>query len=134
MSTGIFTTANLTQDLAKKSFAGMITRLMPNGTAPLFGITSMLDTETAVQVEHGFFTKTMLFPQLTLSASATSTDVILNVTSTASVLPSMIMRVASTGENIIINNVISGTQVQVARGVGTVAAAAISNGVSLYQD
>jgi hypothetical protein len=37
MSAGIFTSANLTQDLAKKSFANMITRLMPNGTAPLFG-------------------------------------------------------------------------------------------------
>ena len=69
MSTGIFTTTNLTQDLAKKSFAQMITRLMPNGTAPLFGMTSMLPSDTAVQTEHGFFTKTMLFPQLVLSGA-----------------------------------------------------------------
>jgi hypothetical protein len=133
MSTGIFTTGQLTQDLAKKSFASMITRLMPNGTAPLFGLTSMLPSDTAVQVEHGFFTKTMLFPQLTLGASATSSDTTLTVTSTSNVLPGMIMRVDTTGENILVNSVISGTSVQVQRGVGTVAAAAISNSVNLFQ-
>ena len=52
MSTGIFNTGNFTQDLAKKSFAAMITRLMPNGTAPLFGLTSMLTDETAAQVDY----------------------------------------------------------------------------------
>ena len=61
MSAGLFNTSNFTQDFEKKSFASMITRLMPNGTAPLFAITSMLPSETAVQTEHGFFTKTMLF-------------------------------------------------------------------------
>lgn len=133
MSVGIFNSGALTQDLAKKSFAAMITRLMPNGTAPLFGLTSMLSSDTAVQTEHGFFTKTMLFPQLTLGASATSTDTTLTVTSTSNVLPGMLMRVDSTGENVLVNSVISGTSVQVQRGVGTVAAASISNSVNLYQ-
>ena len=56
MSQGIFSTstANATTDYVAKSFAGMITRLMPNGQAPLFGMSSMLQSETAVQVEHGF--------------------------------------------------------------------------------
>ncbi len=134
MSAGIFTSTNLTQDLAKKSFAGMITRLMPNGTAPLFGLTSMLPTEVAVQTEHGFFTKTMLFPQLTIGAGGqTAADTVFTVTSTTNVLPGMIMRVDSTGENIIINSVNSGTSVTVTRAVGTVAAAAISAAVALYQ-
>lgn len=133
MSVGIFNSGALTQDLAKKSFAAMITRLMPNGTAPLFGLTSMLSSDTAVQTEHGFFTKTMLFPQLTLGASALSTDTTLTVTSTSNVLPGMLMRVDSTGENVLVNSVISGTSVQVQRGVGTVAAAAISNSVNLFQ-
>lgn len=134
MSVGIFNTGNLTQDLAKKSFAGMITRLMPNGSAPLFGMTSMLTTETAVQIEHGFFTKTMLFPEMTLSAAvADATSNVFNVSSTANILPNMILRADETGENIIINQVISSTQVQVTRGVGTVAAAAISNTTKLFQ-
>lgn len=133
MTTGILNTAQFTTDLARKSFAGMITRLMPNGTAPLFGLTSMLNTETAVNVEHGFFTKTMLFPQLTLAAAALIGDTVLTVTSTANVLPGMMLRVDSTGENVILNSILSTTTVNVTRGTGTVAAAAISSAVNLYQ-
>jgi len=133
MSTGIFVTSNLTTDLAKKSFAGMITRLMPNGSAPLFGMTSMLQTETAVQTEHGFFTKTMIFPQMTTSASALVGDTTLTVTSTNNIVPGMIMRVNSTNEHVIVNSIVSGTSVTVTRAVGTVAAAAIGSGVDLYQ-
>jgi hypothetical protein len=134
MSTGIFTSAALTQDLAKKSFAAMITRLMPNGTAPLFGLTSMLPSDTAVQTEHGFFTKTMLFPQLTIGAGGqTSSDTTFTVTSTANILPGMIMRVDASGENIIINSVISATQVSVTRAIGTVSAVSIAATVNCYQ-
>jgi hypothetical protein len=134
MTTGIFSTGAFTQDLAKKSFAGMITRLMPNGTAPLFGFTSMLTSETAVQIEHGFFTKTMLFPQLTVGAGGQlAGDTTFTVASTANILPGMLMRVDSTGENILINTVVSGTSVQVQRAVGNVAAQAIAGTVNLYQ-
>ena len=134
MSVGIFTTTQLTQDLAKKSFAGMITRLMPNGQAPLFGLTSMLQSDTAVQTEHGFFTKTMLFPQFQVSASGqTASDTTFTVVSTAQLLPGQIHRIDSTGENVIINAVISSTQVSVTRGTGTVAAASIGASVHAYQ-
>ena len=134
MSTGIFTTNNLTTDLARKSFAAMITRLMPNGSAPLFGLTSMLGEETAVATEHGFFTKTMLFPQFQVSAAGQlSTDTTFTVASTAQLLPGQIHRIDSTGENVIINSVISATQVAVTRGVGSVAAAAIGANIYAYQ-
>lgn len=132
--TGMFNTGDFTTDLAKKSFAGMITRLMPNGTAPLFGLSAMLASEVAVQVEHGFFTKTMLFPSLNLDAAvADATSTTFTVASTANVLPGMILRANTTGENVIINSVISATQVSVTRGVGTVAAGAIADNVDLYQ-
>lgn len=134
MTTGIFNSNLFTQDLAKKSFAGMITRLMPNGQAPLFGLTSMLSSETALQVEHGFFTKTMLFPQLTLSAAGQgASDTVFTVTSTSNIIPGMLMRVDSTGENILVNAIISPLQVSVVRGVGTVAAQAIAASINLYQ-
>jgi len=133
MTTGIFNSNLITQDLARKSFAGMITRLMPNGTAPLFGLTSMLSAETAVQPEHGFFTKTMLFPQLTLAAAVAVADTVFTVTSTANVLVGMVMRADQTGENIIINGVLSPTQVSVQRGVGGATVAAINNATNLYQ-
>lgn len=133
MSTGMFNTGNFTQDLAKKSFPGMITRLMPNGTAPLFGLTSMLPSETAVAIEHGFFTKTMLFPEMVTTAIALAADTTVVVASTTNILPGMIMRVNSTGENIIINAVSSPTTVEVTRGVGTVAAADTTATDELYQ-
>lgn len=134
MTVGILNTGQFTQDHARKSFAGMITRLMPNGAAPLFGLTSMTESETAMSFEHGFFTKTMLFPQLTLSAAGQAIgDATFTVTSTANVLPGMILRVDTTGENVIINSILSLTQVGVTRGLGTVAAAAIAASVNLYQ-
>ena len=134
MSTGIFTTHNLTTDLARKSFAAMITRLMPNGSAPLFGLTSMLGEDTAVATEHGFFTKTMLFPQFQVSAAGQlAADTTFTVVSTAQLLPGQIHRIDSTGENVIINSVISATQVSVTRGVGSVAAAAIGANIYAYQ-
>ncbi len=133
MSTGMFNTSNFTTDLAKPSFAQMITRLMPNGSAPLFGLTSMLQAETAVAVEHGFFTKTMLFPEMTMSAIALAASGQMFVVSTANILPNMIMQVVSTGENVIVNAVISATEIQVTRGVGTVSAADTLAADALYQ-
>lgn len=134
MSAGLFNSAILTQDLAKKSFAGMITRLMPNGTAPLFGMTSMLKTDTAVATEHGFFTKTMLFPQLTVTAAGqTAADTVFTVTNVTNILPGMLMRVDSTGENILVNSIVSGTSVSVVRAVGNVAAQAVPASNNLYQ-
>ncbi len=134
MSTGIFNTAVLTTDLAKKSFAGMITRLMPNGMAPLFGMTAMLPTETAVQTEHGFFTKTMVLPEVQLNGAVLAADTTFTVDSTANILPGMILRVnAGSYENVIVNTVVSSTQITVTRAVGTVAAANIADDIKLFQ-
>jgi hypothetical protein len=134
MTTGIFNTSIITPDLARKSFAGMITRLMPNGAAPLFALTSMLNSETAVQSEHGFFTKTMIFPQLTIGAGGQlSTDTVFVVTSTQNVLPGMVMRVDSTGENILVQSIVSTTSVAVQRALGSIPAQAITAGTNLYQ-
>lgn len=134
MTTGIFSTSSFTTDFAKKSYAGMLTRLMPNGNAPLFILSSMLPVETAVQVEHGFFTKTMIFPEMQLNgAIADGTTQIFAVDSTANILPNMLMRVESTGENILVDAILSTTSVQVQRGVGTVAAAAIADDAKIFQ-
>ena len=136
MSTGLFNTTVLTTDLAKKSFAGMITRLMPNGSAPLFGMTSMLQSETAVATEHGFFTKTMLLPQVTFTgAGQLISDTVFTVTSTANILPGMILQMnnSASRENFIVNSVLSSTQITVTRAVGTVAAAAVPASIDAYQ-
>lgn len=135
MTIGIFNTGDYTTDLAKKSFAAMITRLMPNGTAPLFGLTSMLSDETALAVEHGFFTKTMIFPEAKVDKSGGygTTDTNFIVDTTANLLPGMIMRIERTGENIILNTVQSATNITVTRAVGTIVAATINDDDDIFQ-
>ena len=134
MTTGIFNTGNLTTDLAAKSFAAMITRLMPNGNAPLFALSSMLSDETALQVEHGFFSKTMIFPEMKLDGAIGDGIITAwTVDSTTNLLPGMIMRVDSTGENIIIDTIVDATNVVVTRGVGTVTAILIADNIEIYQ-
>ena len=132
MPVGTWNTSQLPQDLAKKSFAAAITRLMPNGGAPLFGLTALLKEETAAQIEHGYFAKTMVFPSVVLSANIAAADVVLPVVSTANILPGQIIRVDSTNENMLVVGVVSPTQVQVQRAFGTIAAQAANSGVSCW--
>jgi hypothetical protein len=133
MPVGIFNTSQQTTDSVKKSFSSLITRLAPNGSAPLFGITSMLKEETAYQFEHGYFSKTMVFPSMVMSGTQLNTDTTwTNVTDTTNVIPGMVFRNDRTGENVLINTVPSATSVTVARAFGTVAAAAINNADKWY--
>jgi len=133
MTIGVFNSSQQLATLKKPSFAQLITRLAPNGQSPLFALTSMMKTEVAVQVEHGYFSKTMLFPSATSWATqilaATTT---LDVLDTTNLLPNMIMRVDGTDENMIINSILSLTQIQVTRGLGTVAAANIPVSTKLW--
>lgn len=124
---GNVNSGNFTRDHAVKSFASMIMRLMPGGEAPLFGLTSMTPTETAMQFNHGYFSKTMVFPAVTswATGSQAATETVLNVVSTANIIPGSILRVDGTNENMFVQGVLGATQIQVLRGFGSVAAAAI---------
>jgi len=120
--------------LGKTSFAAMITRIMPNGQAPLFGFTSMLKDETALQIEHGYFAKVMLFPSLTNGgATALAAATTISGVSTANLVPGMILQNPTTMENILVISVDSATDITVRRAVGTIAAANIASGETLYQ-
>lgn len=133
MPVATWNTASFPTDLAKKSFSAMITRLMPNGQAPLFGISSMLKEETAYQPEHGYFSKTMIFPMVNLDAAvADGSATTFTVASSANILPGMILEAASTREHVLVTAVPTATSITVARGIGTVAAAAIANDVDLW--
>jgi hypothetical protein len=140
--TGILGSQNLQTDLAKKSFAGMITRLMPNGSATLFGLTALLGDETALAYEHGYFAKVMIFPYFNLNANPTtftsgttitqfaeetwntiSTNASTSVAVT-SVIAGMVMMGVTistgvpTGEVILIREVLGANSVRVLRNVG----------------
>lgn len=135
MPVATWNTATFPTDLAKKSFSGMITRLMPNGQAPLFGITSMLKEETAYQPEHGYFSKVMIFPSVQLQGTQLIGDTTLTVVDTTNILPGMILEADSgtnAREHILVTAVPSSTQLTVVRAVGTVAAAAMSNQIKLW--
>jgi hypothetical protein len=133
MAVGLLSTANLPTDLARKSYAAMITRLMPNGTAPLFGLTALLKDETALNIEHGYYTKTMIFPSVTLTgAVADGTVTNFQVGDSSNIVAGDMLRADTTGEIVLVTSVPDGTHVNVQRGVGTVAAAAIGNTVALY--
>lgn len=138
MAVGLLSTAALPQDLARKSFAGMITRLMPNGSAPLYALTSLLRDETALQIEHGYFSKTMVFPKVVLTASATSGATSLTIdtsdtssTTYANLVNGDLLRNPTTGE-IVMYQSISGSTVTVKRNVGNNGAVAMNNGDTLY--
>lgn len=132
MPVGSFNTAVIPQDLAKKSFSAMITRIMPNGSAPLVGLSALLKEETAYQIEHGFYSKTMLFPSVQLSAQALVGDTTLNVVSTVNILAGMLLRSDTTNENILVTAVISPTQIAVQRAIGSVVPATIVVSTNLW--
>lgn len=132
MPAGIFNTTLLPTDLAKKSFSSLITRLMPNGQAPLYGMTSMLKEETAYQYEHGFYSKTMIFPKVVTNGVQLIGDTTLVLVDTTNILPGMVLRVDTTGENLLVLTVPSATGLTVRRAFGTVAAVQIATGVSLW--
>ncbi len=123
---GIFNTTGLatTQNLTALSFDKMITRLMPNGTAPLFALTSYLNSETAVAVEHGYFAKSALFPFCIVTAAVNNSVTTLTVDSTENLVEGMVLQVNNTAnENVLIESVLSDTSIQVRRAYGGTAAA-----------
>jgi hypothetical protein len=113
--------------------SAMITRLMPNGTAPLFGLTALLKDETAYNIEHGYFTKTMIFPSATTNgavADGTVTNIV--VASNTDLVIGDLLRADSTGEVVLVTGIPDATHLIIQRGVGTIAAGAIGNAVALY--
>jgi hypothetical protein len=134
MAVGLLSSANAPSNLNAVSFAQAITRLMPNGTAPLFGLTSLLRDETASNIEHGYFSKTMIFPQLKINnaggyvAGATT----FAVDAYDNVVPGDLVRNERTGEIIMVLTTPTTTSVTVTRAVGSVAAAAILDDDDLF--
>jgi hypothetical protein len=85
---------DLPQDLAKKSFAANIARVMPNGTAPLYALSGMAKKRTCLDIEHGYWTKKMQFLHITLdTAIADGTTTTFSVNSTDGVLKNQIIRI-----------------------------------------
>jgi hypothetical protein len=133
MASGMLSSASLPTGLGKVSFNNAIARLMPNGSAPLFALTALMKDEQVSNITHGYWAKTMVFKSLVLGAAvANGAATAFTVVSSADVVPGDMFRVDTTGENVVVDTVTSGTVVQMSRGIGTTAAAAIASGVTLY--
>jgi len=131
MSVGLISSASAPQNLNAVSFASAITRLMPNGSAPLVGLTSLLSDETASNIEHGYFTKTMIFPSITVNAAHVAGDTTLTVVAAtnADVVPGDMLLNETTNEVVLVTAATAGaTTISVQRAVGTTAAASMAAG------
>ena len=126
MAIGLLSSANAPTNLNALSFAQAITRLMPNGTAPLFGLTSLLKDETASNIEHGYFSKTMIFPSVTSTAGDLVGATTLTVNAYTDIVPGDLILNERTGEVILVTATPTGTTLTVQRAVGTTSAAAIN--------
>ncbi len=126
MAIGLLSSANAPTNLNALSFAQAITRLMPNGTAPLFGLTSLLKDETASNIEHGYFSKTMIFPSVTSTAGDLVGATTLTVNAYTDIVPGDLILNERTGEVILVTATPTGTTLTVQRAVGSTAAAAIN--------
>lgn len=126
MAVGLLSSASTVTNLNAISFAQAITRLMPNGTAPLFGLTSLLKDETANNIEHGYFSKTMIFPSLTSTAALVG-DTTITVGAYTDIVPGDMLLNERTSEIMLVLTTPSNTTITVQRAVGSTAAAGINN-------
>ena len=124
---GVFNTTNNPTELNKRSFASTLLRLFPDGSAPIFALTSETGRSSAKASTHGYFTKTLTFAQSAINNGAgyASGILIFTVDATAGLLPDQIIHFPRTQENMRIVSVDSATQITVVRAFGRVAAAAL---------
>ena len=124
--TGVFNTGDNPTELNKRSFAETMLRLYPNGSTPMFSLSSMSGRSKAVSSTHGYFSKTMTYVQ----TASTSGDLIgattLTLDSTAGMIADMLLYNVSTKEVVRVLTVPTSTTITVTRAFGRVAASAIT--------
>lgn len=122
-NTGLFNTTLNPTELNARSFAGTILRLFPNGSAPMFALTSQGGRSRAKSSTHGYFSKTMSFIRQTLAAEHLAAVTTFTVPSTQGMVESMVLHNTRTRENIRVTAIVSSTQFTATRAFGRVSAA-----------
>jgi hypothetical protein len=124
---GVFNTSLNPAELNKRSFASTILRLFPNGSAPMFALTSQSGKSKALSTTHGYFSKTMTFITATSTSGDTSSATNLLISSTTGMQAGMLLQNTRTRENVRILSVPDATHIMVTRAFGSVAAATINS-------
>lgn len=124
-------------EIVKKSFPQMVAYLLPKGDTTLFALSSRMKEETAVQIEHGFFAKTMVFPSFTINAAALIGATALVAYDASQVIPNGLYKLVGTttggagaltpqvtyASETVLVTAVSGNNITVTRGIGSTAAA-----------
>lgn len=129
---GMFNITQNPAELNQRSFAGTILRLFPNGSAPMFALTSQSGKSSAKSTTHGYFSKTMSFVILTAAAALVG-DTQINVGDTSGVVKNTVLHNTRTKENVRVTGIVDGANVSVKRGFGRIAAAAVNAGDKFIQ-
>lgn len=88
-----YNTSQIPPDLAEKSFAANIARVMPNGTAPLYAMSGLAKKKIAKDIEHGYWTKSMKFTNVTIATAIEAVDTTtFELASTDGVLRNQVIR------------------------------------------
>lgn len=124
---GIFYTSFNPDELNRKSFSNTIMRLFPNGSAPLYAITGEVNKTRAVSSSHGYFTKHMAYPSITVDdgTDLASGDTTLVCDSTSGIAAGMIFQVPATRENVRVASITNATTMEIERSFGRIAAGVI---------
>jgi hypothetical protein len=129
-----YTSSDIPADLAQRSFSAGLTHIMPNGGAPLFALSGYAHNKIAKQIEHGYWSKEMIYPKCTTSGVQLVGATNIVVASTAQIVAGTILRYqkayngaamthSSLAENMLVTNVVDSTNLTVVRGfAGTTAA------------
>jgi len=127
LATGMFNanTGN-PAELNARSFAAQILRRYPNGSAPLFALTSQSGRSRAKSSTHGYFSKTMTFINQTLAAGVLIGAGSIVVPSSVGIVPGMLMYNTRTFEIVRVTAVPDAVTLTVTRAFGRVAAAAMN--------
>lgn len=129
LATGVFNanTGN-PAELNARSFAAQILRRFPNGSAPMFALTSQTGRSRAKASTHSYFSKTMTFIVITLAAGVLIGDASITVPTTVGITVGMTFYNRRTTEVVRVTGITSGTVIAVTRAFGRVAAAAMNIG------
>lgn len=131
LQTGLFAANNAAgnpAELNKRSFAAQILRRYPNGSAPMFALTSQSGKSRAMSSTHGYFSKTLTFLVVTTTGTQLVGDTTFTWPATTGVVVGQLFWNNRTFEVIRITAVNSATSFGVTRGFGRVAAAAVNVG------
>jgi hypothetical protein len=123
---GIFSTEANPPELNKRSFAATLLRLFPDGSAPIFALTSQTGRSSAKSSTHGYFTKTLTFQSFTSGAGNLAATTNLLVASSVGALVGMVLFNPVTRENMRVTAIPDATHITVTRAFGRVVAADIA--------